>query len=104
MGVFKLICHQKEERSFKIGAFVFPICSRCTGIYVGLIIGFFLSGFMFEIFIVNRLFPFLIYFLCTLPLAIDGILQSIGFWQSDNIRRFFTGFLAGMGMGAIIPL
>ena len=31
-------CHQREDRSFKIGEFQFPVCSRCTGILLGQII------------------------------------------------------------------
>ena len=32
-------CHQMEERSFKIKGYQFPVCSRCTGILTGQIIG-----------------------------------------------------------------
>ena len=32
-------CHQREDRSFKIKGWQFPICSRCTGILTGQIIG-----------------------------------------------------------------
>lgn len=32
-------CHQREDRSFKINGWQFPICSRCTGILTGQILG-----------------------------------------------------------------
>ena len=32
-------CHQREDRSFKFNGWQFPICSRCTGILTGQIIG-----------------------------------------------------------------
>ena len=31
-------CHQREDRSFFIGKWQFPVCSRCTGILIGQII------------------------------------------------------------------
>jgi len=34
------ICHRLHERTFKIGKWYFPVCSRCTGIYLGMILGF----------------------------------------------------------------
>ena len=29
------ICHRLPERTFKIRDHYFPVCSRCTGIYIG---------------------------------------------------------------------
>ncbi|MFR5190705.1 MAG: DUF2085 domain-containing protein, partial [Clostridia bacterium] len=37
-------CHQREDRSFHIKGWQFPICSRCTGILIGQIIGILLYG------------------------------------------------------------
>lgn len=35
-GVGAVVCHQRPERSFHWGAAAWPVCARCTGIYVGL--------------------------------------------------------------------
>ena len=29
-------CHQKPERSFRLGAYQFPLCARCTGVMLSL--------------------------------------------------------------------
>lgn len=29
------VCHQRPERSFHAGAFPFPVCARCQGVYAG---------------------------------------------------------------------
>jgi uncharacterized membrane protein len=34
---FSLLCHQIPERCFIISDKIFPICARCTGIYIGVI-------------------------------------------------------------------
>ena len=38
LGVYaigRLVCHQLPARSFHLGTASFPVCARCTGIYVG---------------------------------------------------------------------
>ena len=44
LGVFayaagSVVCHQLPERSFYWGQWKFPVCSRCTGLYVSAAIG-----------------------------------------------------------------
>jgi uncharacterized membrane protein len=34
-----LICHQRADRSFHIGGAQMPVCARCTGLYVGALMG-----------------------------------------------------------------
>jgi uncharacterized membrane protein len=34
-GIGSVVCHQRPERSFHLGATVLPVCARCTGIYAG---------------------------------------------------------------------
>src|SRR5512137_462061 len=33
------VCHQIPERSFHVGAFVLPLCARCSGMYLGAVTG-----------------------------------------------------------------
>lgn len=33
------VCHQVEERSYHIGERAFPFCSRCTGMFLGAVLG-----------------------------------------------------------------
>jgi len=72
------------------------LCSRCFGIYLGIfLIGIYI-GIKAKIKInlkVSTIFM--------IPLLIDGITQSIGLRQSDNLLRFVTGFLFGLGIGSI---
>ena len=36
--LLKYICHRKPEQSFFIKGHQFPVCSRCTGLYLRMII------------------------------------------------------------------
>jgi len=38
-GIGSLICHQLPERSYHLWAAQMPVCARCTGIYVGAMLG-----------------------------------------------------------------
>src|SRR5215212_8524641 len=37
---FRFACHQISERSFHVEGEQFAVCSRCFGVYFGLLIGF----------------------------------------------------------------
>jgi Predicted membrane protein (DUF2085) len=38
-AIGSLVCHQRPERSFHLGAAQLPVCARCTGIYFGAVVG-----------------------------------------------------------------
>ncbi|MDO4283180.1 MAG: DUF2085 domain-containing protein [Clostridia bacterium] len=82
-------CHQMEERSFQIKGWQFPICSRCTGILTGQILGiiFHLTGIIF---------PIYVYFIFLLCMFLDWLIQYKKIRESTNFRRFITGNLAGI--------
>ena len=87
-------CHQREDRSFKIKGWQFPICSRCTGILVGQLLGILIYIFQFRIPIyISCIFLFIMF--------LDWYIQYKKIRESTNIRRFITGTLAGVAQVAI---
>jgi uncharacterized membrane protein len=97
------LCHQKAERSFFINDNQMPFCSRCTAIWLGLVIGL---GFMvFYKIQLNEKFLFAI-LLSLVPIGVDGIGQLFGFWESTNVIRVITGLLVGgvcgVALGVIV--
>ena len=87
-------CHQREDRSFKIRGWQFPICSRCTGILVGQLLGILIYIFQFRIPIyISCIFLFIMF--------LDWYIQYKKIRESTNIRRFITGTLAGVAQVAI---
>ena len=88
-------CHQREDRSFKIGEFQFPICSRCTGILLGQIISI--------IFIFTKInIPIYLDFIFLGIMFLDWYIQFKKIRESTNLRRLLTGTLAGIAQINII--
>lgn len=94
------ICHKKPERSFFYRGKQFPICSRCTGIFIGYIIGIIIIilSFLFNYQIPK---PQYLFILIT-PMAIDGTMQFLTSYESTNIKRLITGILSGIAMMILI--
>lgn len=99
MKLFKLICHCRPDRSFFINNHQFPVCARCTGIYISallyVLLYLFFISFRFLVYSNNYI---IIPILCIIPCFIDGITQYTGLRESTNFIRVFTGFLAGFNI------
>ncbi len=84
-------CHQRPERSFRIGDYVFPVCARCTGVAVGQAAALIalLAGLRLS-------WPLCLVLL--LPMGADWGIQELGIHPSSNGRRLVTGILGGFGL------
>lgn len=99
MNILNLICHRKPERSFFIKGYQFPVCARCTGFYISLML-YFIYAYYF--FIDYNLFLLIIAFALLVPAGIDGLTQLFEYRESNNVLRFITGLLGGFGLGILI--
>jgi len=90
-------CHGKPERSFFWKGRQFPVCARCTGIYLG-----YLSYplFIFDIVYLNLFLTLVL----ILPSFIDGLSQAFNNRESTNILRVLTGFFAGVGLMSLVSI
>lgn len=84
-------CHQRPDRSFFIKGKQFPVCARCTGVFLGQ-----LMAVILEIKKKNKSIKLSGALLMTMGL--DWFLQEIGLRESTNIRRLITGFMGGLGL------
>jgi uncharacterized membrane protein len=75
-------CHQATHRSFKFKGRPLNICSRCLGIFVGLLVT---SALVFTD------YSLIIIFVLSIPLVIDGFYQKMTIYESSNRLRFVTG-------------
>ena len=85
-------CHQYHDRSFSINGYQFPVCTRCTGLFIGQVLGLATSYFYNNFNVIYILFLAALFFIL---LGIDGIGQYKNKWISTNRRRFLTGISCG---------
>lgn len=83
-------CHQMPKRSFFFRGKQFPLCSRCTGAFVGYMAGLLCFAFF-------RLSPYICVGFCAI-MFIDWFVQRIDLLESTNVRRVVTGTLCGFGL------
>lgn len=85
-------CHSRDDRSFYFQGLKFPICARCTGEAAGIFCAIILLWFWQPAFIAICIM--------LLPLIVDGTVQKLTTYESNNLRRFVTGILFGIGITA----
>lgn len=90
---FRLLCHGIEDRCLLAWGVAMPICSRCFGIYAGMLAALLLFAAAGAL--RNRRLPTMLLVLLVAPLALDGLSQAAGLRESTNALRLITGFLAG---------
>jgi uncharacterized membrane protein len=106
------VCHRIDLRSFHIAERPLPLCSRCTGLYLGAVLGMFypaLAGRRRPGDLPGRpMMASLAIF--GLSFAVDGLnsylhffpLQPLWLYQPSNTLRLITGTLAGLALGVIV--
>lgn len=92
------ICHRLPDRTFSIKGHYFPVCSRCTGFYIGAFSYFFYVYFYYVQYTTTLI---LLAALMLSPAFINGTTQLVGNRESNNVLRFATGLLGGLGLAII---
>lgn len=103
------VCHQIPERSFKIGDRTFPLCARCSGMYLGAF-----TTFLYQLkrkrhgLLPPRKLLIVLGVLLVL-FGIDGTNSYLHFfdgapslYEPNNTLRLITGLGLGMGMAAVL--
>ena len=103
------VCHQIPERSFFAHTHQFPLCARCTGMYLGALLSLFFHLLRGR----QRKFAppalLVILGLLFLAFALDGLnsfaqaaIPLSTPYQTTNLLRLITGFGAGICIGAVL--
>jgi uncharacterized membrane protein len=95
---YRLICHQREDRSFHLHGEQLAFCERDVAIVSAAVI----TGLLFAV--IRRWrdlppIPFRVAVLFALPMAIDGGTQLVGLRESTALLRVITGTLFSVGAG-----
>lgn len=98
---FSYICHQIPERSFHVAGEQFGVCSRCFGVYFGLVAGFVIYPLWRNIAEIEPLPRFWL-FASMIPIGIDWSLTVFGIWENNHFSRFVTGMILGVACATYI--
>lgn len=93
-GFFSYLCHQIPERSFHLSGHALAVCSRCFGVYFGLVAGFAAYPFFRPVEETEPLARFWL-FLSLVPISVDWSLGVFGIWENTHLTRSVTGAILG---------
>lgn len=101
-AVGHLVCHQHPERSFAWAGDAWPVCARCTGLYLGAAIGLALSaavpaGFAQQPARVRRAIGWAV-----VPALVSVLFEWITGIVPSNGLRAITGLVAGAMVAALL--
>ena len=89
-------CHQLANRSYFINGNQMPFCARDLGLFLGIAVGFGIASF-YRL----KINPVLL-LLGLIPMGIDGGLQLVTSYESNNPLRMITGVVAGISMALLM--
>jgi len=96
---FSCVCHQIPERSFALMGCPLPVCHRCAGLYLGMLL-----GSLFGIEAVHRSAS--VRRACILAAAaailLDALAPAVGLWTGTAAGRFSTGLLFGTVTSSVL--
>jgi len=98
---FSYICHQKPELSLYVLGYQFAVCSRCFGVYFGLLAGIATYPLWRRVDDVEPL-PRIWLFLSLVPIGIDWLLGVLGIWENTYASRFITGLILGFACAVFV--
>lgn len=101
MSLFAPACHQLPGRSPMIGEVPIALCDRCTGIYLGGVLGVLMGGWGR---VLGRPLPVSSRYMLLaslIPLGLDWIGPVLGLWPNEPWSRAATGLFFG-GVAASI--
>ena len=98
---FSLLCHQLSTRSLHVEGEQFAVCTRCFGVYFGLLFGFAIYPLWRRIDDIEPL-PKVWLFLSLIPITIDWSLTVFGIWDNTHLSRFLTGLILGTACATFI--
>lgn len=98
---FGWTCHQMPDRSFHWLGHQLGVCSRCIGIYGGLLAAIVFYPLFKQ---VDDIEPFPRFWLLAslIPIGIDWSLTFFGIWENTPWSRFITGTILGFACGIYI--
>ena len=106
-AIGRVICHQQPERSFFLEGNQFPVCARCTGLYVSAAAG--LAGWVaakaasrWRPLSFDRRLAIRMIVIGGIPTAVSLATGLAGVWDGSNVTRALVAVPLGASAGAIV--
>lgn len=91
-----LNCHTMAERSFELNGNQMAFCARDLGLFIGLVAG------MAAVLFLNPRFRWIVVIVMAAPIVIDGTVQLLLDYESNNVIRLITGTLGGSAVALFL--
>lgn len=105
------VCHQLPGHSLFDAEHQFPLCARCTGMYLGSLLGLGFTWLQGKRSGFPPLWVWIFFAFFFLSFALDGINSALGvlpglkqIYPSQNWLRLLTGLGMGLAMGALLAV
>lgn len=99
--VGSIVCHQLPERSFHIAGAQLPVCARCTGLYVGGLVG--IIAWLVRR---HRTLPgataLRALAIAAIPTLVSVTTAQLGWWDPANALRAALALPLGAVTGAVL--
>jgi len=99
-----LVCHQAPDRTIQMGGKFLPLCSRCTGIYLGFLLGILYQFILWQTKV--RELPYQKISIVSVSLLGLLIIDSLGsyfkLWSLSNYQRLVLGLLGGSSISLFL--
>ena len=102
-----IVCHQLPDRSFYWGAVKFPVCARCTGLYLSASVGL-LAWAVLKLSRSGRTVPVVpriavwALLIAAIPTAVSLASAWLGVWEGTNAWRAAMAVPLGASAGAMV--
>ena len=107
-AIGSVICHQRPDRSFFWGIHQFPVCARCTGLYLSAAIGV-ATWAVIKVTergcasrAVDPRSARTMFIAAAMPTLISVATGTIGVWDGSNITRAMLAVPLGITAGVIV--
>jgi uncharacterized membrane protein len=96
MHAFSPVCHQIPVRSPVLGGVQIAVCDRCTGIYLGLVLGVVTVGGAHRLWREMGRHGRYLLLGSLVPMGVDWVGPILGLWGNGPASRALTGLLFGV--------
>lgn len=101
-GLYKMLCHQIEDRCFHWQGIAFAVCHRCMGLYLGWWLGMNVYPLIQKQASFFENHSRLVLFVTVSPMLVDWLLGVLQLGGSPWQGQFGTGLVAGLGMSYFV--